>query len=116
MRRRSLEYLITTLTELEVANALELRFHRKEIARREANASWETFARDVRDGVWTMRALTDQMFARAVALSRQTTARLGTRAVDLLHVAAALELGCDVLYSFDQRQRALAHSVGLKLS
>ena len=114
--RRSLEYLITPLTELEMANALELRVHRKEISRLEANASWEAFARDSGEGIWTIRPLTDQMFARALKLSQQTTARLGTRSADLLHVAAALELGCVMLCSFDRRQRALAHDVGLKLN
>jgi predicted nucleic acid-binding protein len=47
-------------------------------------------------------------------LSRQTTAKLGTRTAELLHVAAALELGADYLYSFDRQQRKLARSVGLK--
>ena len=47
---------------------------------------------------------------------RQTTARLGTRTADLLHVAAALELGAECLYSFDQQQRKLARAVGLKVS
>lgn len=47
-------------------------------------------------------------------LSRQITARLGTRTADLLHVAAAIELKADYLYSFDQQQRKLAQVVRLK--
>lgn len=114
--RRGLEYLLTSLSELEMVNALELRVYRKEITRLEANASWEAFARDARQGVWTIRSFTDPTFARALMLSQQSTARLGTRTADLLHVAAALELECDLLFSFDQRQRALARDVGLKLN
>jgi predicted nucleic acid-binding protein len=49
-------------------------------------------------------------------LSQQTTAKLGTRAADLLHVAAALELGADYLYSFDRKQRTLAQAVRLKVN
>lgn len=61
------------------------------------------------------RPLSDQIFERAHQLSRQTTARLGNRTADLLHVAAALELKAQRLYSFDQNQRELAESVGLTL-
>ena len=53
---------------------------------------------------------------RARELSRQTTARLGTRTADLLHVAAALEIEADCLYSFDKQQRKLARAVRLKLN
>jgi len=49
-------------------------------------------------------------------LSRQTTARLGTRTADLLHVATALELSADCLYTFDQQQRKLARTLHLKLN
>ena len=49
-------------------------------------------------------------------MSRQTTARLGTRTVDLLHVAIALELNVDCFYSFDRQQRKLAQVFELKLS
>jgi len=48
---------------------------------------------------------------RARELSRQSTARLGTRTADLLHVAAALELEADYLYSFDEQQRKLARTL-----
>ncbi len=42
--------------------------------------------------------------------------RIGTRTADLLHVAAALELGVDWLYSFDKQQRKLARAVRLKIN
>jgi predicted nucleic acid-binding protein len=74
------------------------------------------FERDMRDGILQLRGLTDLVFERARQLSRQTTAKLGTRTADLLHVAAALELGADYLYSFDQQQRKLAQTLHLKLN
>jgi hypothetical protein len=52
---------------------------------------------------------------RTRQLSRQTTAKLGTRTADLLHVAA-LELEADYLYTFDVHQRKLAQSLRLKLN
>ena len=74
------------------------------------------FEKDLRDGVFQFRSLSEPFFERARQLSQQTTAKLGTRTADLLHVAAALELGADYLYSFDQQQRKLAQAVRLKLN
>ena len=108
--------LITTLGELEVVNALSLRVFRKEVSAIQARASLDDFEKDVRDGVLQLRPLSEQVFERARQLSRQTTPRLGTRTVDVLHVAAALELGADALFSFDKQQRKLARALRLKLN
>ncbi len=110
------DHVISTLGELEAVNAFELRIFRREISRAQAQASWDALASDLRDGVFQLRSLPDQAFERAQVLSRQTTARLGVRTADLLHVAAALELGADRFYSFDQQQRKLAPLVHLKLN
>lgn len=61
-------------------------------------------------------ALPESLFARATRISEQTTGNLGTRAIDLLHVAAALEIRAEFLYSFDERQRKLARMVRLRLN
>jgi hypothetical protein len=63
--------------------------------------SLRDFESDLGNGILLLRPLSEQMFERARELSHQTTARLGTRTADLLHVAAALELDADYLYSFD---------------
>ncbi len=110
------ECLITTLGELEVVNAFGLRVFRKEVSVAQAQSSLLDFEKDLRDGILQLRELSDPIFQRARQLSRQTTAKLGTRTADILHVAAALELGADFLYSFDQQQRKLAQSVRLKLN
>jgi predicted nucleic acid-binding protein len=110
------ERIVTTLGELEVVNALELRVFRKEVSTAQVQSALADFEKHLRDGVFQLRALLDTFFERAHQLSRKTTARLGTRTADLLHVAAALELGVDCLYSFDQQQRKLARAVRLKLN
>jgi predicted nucleic acid-binding protein len=110
------ERFLTTLGELEVVNALESRIFRKEVSAAQAKSSLDDFEKHVREGIFQMRGFVDTFFERARQLSRQTTAKLGTRTADLLHVAAALELGADYLYSFDQKQRKLAQTVGLKLN
>jgi predicted nucleic acid-binding protein len=39
--------------------------------------------------------------------------RMGTRALDILHVASALLLRAERILTFDDRQRQLAHAEGL---
>ncbi len=107
---------LTTFGELEVVNAMELRVFRKEVSPAQAQSSLIDFEHDLRDGVFQLRALTDSVFERAHRLSRQTTAKLGTRTADLLHVSAALELGVDCLYTFDLHQRKLAQTLRLRLN
>jgi predicted nucleic acid-binding protein len=116
MQAPSADRYLTTFGELEVVNAMGLRIFRKEISAAQAQASAIEFETDLRDGVFQLRELTDPIIERARQLSRQTTNKLGTRTADLLHVAAALELGVDFLYTFDQQQRKLAQALRLKLN
>lgn len=108
--------LVSSIGELEFVNALGLRVFRKVVSAAQAQASLDNFEKDLRDGVFQLRQLSEQAFDRARQLSWQTTARLGTRTADLLHVAAALELGADWLYSFDNQQRKLARAVRLRVN
>lgn len=110
------ERFLTTLGELEVINALELRVFRNEVSSEQAHSSLNDFEKHLRDGVFRLHELRATFFERARQLSQQTTAKLGTRSADLLHVAAALELGAEYLFSFDQKQRKLARSLHLKLN
>jgi hypothetical protein len=114
MRASDGEHYVTVFGELEVVNALQLRVFRKELSESQIKSSLGDFEKDMRDGILLLRPLPDRVFERAGELSRQTTARLGTATADLLHVAAALELAADYLYSFDHQQKKLARAVGLK--
>ena len=53
------------------------------------------------------------VFARALELSARHAVTLLCRSLDVLHVAAALELGCSRFVSGDDRQLALAAAEGL---
>jgi hypothetical protein len=110
------DHLVTTFARLEVVNAFALQVFRKEVSAAQAQSSMEDFERDLRSGVLQLRPLPERALERACELSRQTTAELGTRSADLLHVAAALEMEADFIYSFDKRQRKLARVVHLKLN
>ena len=101
IRASSGDRYVTVFGELEVVNALHLRVFRKELSGSQVQSSLSDFEKDMRDGIFLLRPLPKQVFEQAGDLSRATTACLGIRAVDLLHVAAALELAADYLYSFD---------------
>lgn len=55
------------------------------------------------------------VFLRAERLSARFSGDLGTRSLDLWHVAAALEAGCTAFASYDARQRRAAAFSKLKL-
>ncbi len=57
----------------------------------------------------------DIAFSRAVSLSDAHTERLDARAIDLLHVASALTLECEVFLTTDHRQVQLAKAEGLRV-
>jgi predicted nucleic acid-binding protein len=117
MQASRADRLVSVFGELEVINAMGLRVFRKEVSATQAQSSLNDFEQDLRAGVFQLRPLPEQVFERACQLSRQTTARLGTpRTADLLHVATALELSADCLYTFDQQQRKLAQTLRLKLN
>ena len=55
------------------------------------------------------------MLGRAILLSENHTIRLGVRAFDLLHVAAAVSVGATRFLTFDTAQRNLAEAEGLEV-
>jgi predicted nucleic acid-binding protein len=55
-----------------------------------------------------------EMHNLAEILSAKHTASGGHRFADLLHVATALQLGCDQFLTFDANQRTIARAEGLK--
>jgi hypothetical protein len=55
------------------------------------------------------------MWIEAERLSALHSETLGTRSLDILHVAAALVLGSSEFLTFDARQAALAKAAGLKV-
>lgn len=111
-----LPLLVTPLGELELANALQLRLFRKEVRAPQVRAAYAAFHADLRDGVLSMKAMPMEVYAQARRLGMRWTSRLGTRTLDIIHVAAALALGADVFNTFDDRQRRLARAAGLATS
>ncbi|MBN1606123.1 MAG: type II toxin-antitoxin system VapC family toxin [Polyangiaceae bacterium] len=57
-----------------------------------------------------------QVLDRARELSLRHTPTLGTRTLDVLHVASALVVGCRKFVTYDRRQAELAKAVGLRVT
>jgi hypothetical protein len=108
-------FILTPLGEAEFTNAVELRVFRKEWTRREARLVHEHFLQHQGAGVFRLEPLGSEVWEKALILSRRRSAKLGTRTLDLLHVAAALVLRPDVFYTFDERQRKLAKAERLRV-
>lgn len=64
--------------------------------------------------LWQADLLWRAALNRAAELSERHTPTLGTRSLDVLHVACALELRLRHFLTFDGRQRELATAAGLR--
>ena len=75
---------------------------------------WLHFEKLLSQGVFVeFSPSTAQLHQKARELSDRHTAKLGTRSLDLLHVAAAILMNVESFYTFDERQRQAAVSEGL---
>jgi predicted nucleic acid-binding protein len=115
MKQQAMPLPVTWLHNLEFRNALRLRVFRGEITLTQREASLNALLADTASGVLAHAAppLPD-LTVEAERLSILHSETLGTRTLDILHVAAALVLGCVEFLTFDHRQRALAAAVGLQ--
>lgn len=76
---------------------------------------YNDFEKDRTAGLWVEIGLPEMALERCTELARRHVARLGVRTLDSLHVASALELKADRLWTFDARQAKLAEAAGLKV-
>ena len=106
---------LTPLHRAEWAHAIERQVFQKFLSRREARELHTEFEKDRADGVWVEAALPESAFELCAELAQRYAARLGTRTLDTLHVASAVELKAERFWTFDERQAKLAQTVGLKL-
>ena len=108
-----LPVLITAFNEIEITNAFYLRLFRKEVDPAQIRAAQSLFQQDIENGIFEIRPLSSAVFDRAKRLAEKHTLRLGTRTLDILHVASALVLKAEIFYTFDVNQGKLAKAEGL---
>jgi predicted nucleic acid-binding protein len=107
---------LTPLAALELRNAFNRAVQRQRITAAQRDALWQDVETDIASGFLVLTPVAaDELYHKARQLSDRYTPTLGTRSLDLLHVAAALVLEAKVFFSFDDRQRKAAASEGLKV-
>ena len=105
---------IVWLHQLEVRNALRLRVFRREITGAQRDTSLNALLADLANGVLvTASPPLTAVLIEAERLSALHSERIGTRSLDILHVAAAVVLGSREFLTFDHRQAQLARAAGL---
>jgi predicted nucleic acid-binding protein len=106
----------TPFHEAEISHAIAQQVFQGRMADARANRVYQELSRDCATGVWALTGFPEAAFTKGVALARSYVAKLGTRTLDSLHVAAALELQAQHFWTFDERQAKLAKAAGLKVT
>lgn len=107
----------TGLHALEMRNAFELGVFRSLLTTGDAAAAGANVENDLRSArLVRMTPKWPAAFRVAARLSERHSATIGTRSLDILHVAAAKSLRALEFVSFDARQRAMAAAAGFKVA
>lgn len=107
---------LSPLHELEILNAIRLKHFRGEITMAQEKAAAKAFREDLQSGFF--EPITGDLlniFIRAEKLSAAYSSAIGSRSLDLWHIAAAMELKCGTFVSYDHRQRTVAAKAGLRV-
>jgi predicted nucleic acid-binding protein len=108
--------LISSLVDVETVNAFCRRVFRKQMTLANLQNAVRDLELDIKSGVLSFQVFPDAAFSRAKVLAQTFTPSIGVRAADLLHVAAALEIGARSLYTFDAKQHQAAQAAGLAVN
>ena len=105
------------LLEIELRTAIRLRHGRREVSATAMRGALRALENDLASGI-LVRPDYDlpAVFRRAESISAKHAAATLARSADIWHVAAALEIGCSSLASFDARQRKLAKRCRLSIT
>ena len=104
----------TGLQRVELRNALALAAFQQRLTPSEAHAAWQEVQRDLAAGLLVARPEGwTNVVRKAEPLVENHTHNVGSRSLDILHVATALVLGATDFCTNDIRQARLAQLAGL---
>ena len=104
----------TGFHRIELRNALSLAVFQQRLTTAESLAAWQEVQQDLASGLLVAQPdLWGKLVREAESLAEHHTPVLGTRSLDILHVAAALVSGATEFCTFDTRQGKLAKAAGL---
>lgn len=100
----------------ELVNSIALAVFRHDITHEAGQAALADLDEDLRAGrLFPADLLWRRALELTTELSRTKTTTLGTRTLDVLHVASAVVLGCRRFVTYDERQAALGRTVKLRI-
>ena len=107
---------LTSFHELELINAIHLKQFRTEITPDQTRLIMSRFEAHETSGIYYRPQLDwSAIFSHAIDLSKMHSADMGSRSLDILHVASALSMNADRFLTLDDRQTRLAALAGLKI-
>lgn len=113
---KPLQIWLTPFHKIEIAHGIAQKVFRRELSVAIADQIHDQLAEDCVAGLWMLADLPMLAFDTGTSIARAHVAKLGTRTLDTLHVACALEFRAQQFWTFDERQAKLAKAVGLKTS
>ncbi len=105
---------LSSVHELELSNALELKLFRKEARPAQVNAIHALVEEDTRSGVlYRPTVVWEDVLHQATALAKRYNRKLGCRSLDIIHCSIALSLSATSFITTDKKQRRFATTIGL---
>lgn len=114
MLQSLMECFLTPLHRAEWFHAIAQHVFRGAFTEVKARELYSLFEQDTKTGPWLEVPLPEHALDHCADLGRRYGPKLGTRTLDTLHVACAVELKADRFWTFDERQMKLAKAQGLK--
>ena len=106
----------TGFHRIELRNALSLAAFQQRLTSVEVQAAWQEVEQDLASGLLAANPdLWEKLLREAESLAELHTPTIGSRSLDILHVATALALGATEFCTFDTRQGKLARLAGLRV-
>lgn len=115
LKKAGASIVVSAYNGFELENALRLAEFRKLITSGDGERLIEQYRQDIHDGrIVEYPCNLAETLKKAHQLSASHTVERGHRGFDILHVAAALEMGATEFLTFDRNQSRLAQVVNLK--
>jgi predicted nucleic acid-binding protein len=106
----------TVFHALEFTNAIQLKRFRQEISAQQARSVLKRFDEHEKERIFYIPPLNwADVFATSLDLSANHTKAIGSRSLDMIHVASALAMSAEQFFTFDTKQSQLASAAGLQI-
>ncbi len=106
----------TIFHELEFTNAIRLKQFRNEMSNREAGIVFQRFKKHEKENIFYHPQINwSDTLTRSLELSKNHTKPIGSRSLDVIHVASALTMGANRFFTFDEKQSQLASAAGFEI-